>query len=166
MKLEWDFSELYKFADNLGDISRFDAFCKTAAEDIAKLLKRMLKKNTPVDYGNLRARWDTDNVGVLAMQNSTGFEITLINRTKYAVWVNDGHKQQPGRFIPGYWVGKHFRYDPSVRGYDPKKRKGLVLRKSFVKGRFFVEKSLLQLENGRQIEKIIYKQLQNWWKGL
>ena len=157
MKLEWDFQELFDFGDRISDIARFESFCKTATEEVAKILLRMLKRNTPVDYGNLQARWDSDNVGYTARQTARGFEVVLINGMKYARWVNDGHKQRPGRFIPGYWEGKHFRYDPTATG-------GMVLKKPWVQGRFFVEKSLLQLENGRQFEQIIYKHLQKWWK--
>ena len=117
----------------------------------------MLKNNTPVDYGNLRAGWDTYNLDFYAVRTSTGFQVSLVNGATYAVWVNDGHKQRPGRFIPGYWEGNHFRYDPNAKG-------GMVLKQSWVKGRFFVEISISQLAESKQIEQIIYKHLQKWWK--
>ena len=159
MKIEWDFHEFSEFAGRLTDFNKFDLVCKSATEEIVKILQTMLKANTPVDFGTLRAGWDTYNTMFYAVRTTNGFEVSLVNGTKYAVWVNDGHKQRPGRFIPGYWEGNHFRYDPTAS-------EGMVLKNSWVKGRFFVEISIAQLENGEQIESIIYKKLQDWWKGL
>ena len=157
MKAEWDFHELTDFSKRLGDLARFESFCQIAIKEITTILQQMLKNNTPVDYGNLRAGWDTYNLNFYAVRTSTGFQVSLVNGAKYAVWVNDGHKQRPGRFIPGYWEGKHFRYDPNAKG-------GMVLKQAWVKGRFFVEISLSQLAESKQIEQILYKQLQKWWK--
>ena len=53
-------------------------------------------------------------------------------RVEYARWVNDGHSQQPGRFIPGVWSGDRFIYTP---GADS----GMVLKASFVEGSHFFD---------------------------
>ena len=54
---------------------------------------------------------------------------------EYAKWVNDGHRQQPGRFIPGYWEGNHFRYSPGAKS-------GMVLKASFVAGSHYFDRSV------------------------
>lgn len=159
MKLEWDIHEITDFARNLGNINKFNRFLENATKEIATILLKMMKNRTPVDYGQLKASWDRDNSIIKVERLSNGFEVTLINTTYYARWVNDGHKQRPGRFIPGRWEGKHFRYDPTADG-------GMVLKAPRVKGKFFVEIPILQLENSRQLNSIIYKNLQNWWKEL
>lgn len=116
----------------------------------------MLIKHTPVDFGTLQAFWRTDeNYAYTVDQTSKGFTVTLYNRAQYATWVNDGHRQRPGRFIPGYWEGNHFRYDPNADG-------GMVLKRSWVKGRFFVEKSVTETEPN--LEKLIERELTKWWK--
>ena len=61
--------------------------------------------------------------------------ITIKSPAYYARWVNDGHSQRPGRFIPGSWKGGEFEY-------NPKSKTGMVLKKSFVPGQHFVEKSM------------------------
>ncbi len=159
MKIEWDFKELFDFRDNLDDVARFNKHLEAATKEIAERLHRMLIKNTPVDFGNLQMGWKTsENYSYMVERKDNQFEVTLINRTLYALWVNDGHKQRPGRFIPGYWEdSRHFRYDPNCSG-------GMVLKQPWVKGRFFVETSFVQLESSTQIEKIVYKHLQKWWK--
>lgn len=157
MKFEWDFHELFDFRDALMDTAMFNEYCEKITKEIVAVLHKALINNTPVDFGTLQAFWQTDeNYAYLVERKNGGFEVTLINKAKYATWVNDGHKQRPGRFIPGYWVGNHFRYDPNADG-------GMQLKKSWVDGRFFVENSILQVENSSQLDKIIYKELNKWF---
>ena len=56
-------------------------------------------------------------------------------KEEYAPWVNEGHDQQPGRFIPGEWKGDRFIYDPDAKT-------GMVLKKSHVEGLHFLEHGL------------------------
>lgn len=157
MKLEWDFQELFNFGNKVKDTGEFEKYIKVAVREIAKKLHQMLITNTPVDYGTLQAFWKTDeNYSYVVEATGSGYEVTLINQAVYALWVNDGHRQRPGRFIPGYWEGKHFRYDPNANG-------GMVLKKPWVQGRFFVEKSILQVENSTILEKILNQQLNKWF---
>ena len=41
---------------------------------------------------------------------------------------------------------------------------GLTLKKSCVMGRFFVETSILQLENSSKLETILNKELRKWFR--
>lgn len=157
MKLKWDLSEWIGFADRLGDVEEYNKYMKTATQKISKKLHEMLILETPVDFGNLQQGWKTaENYSYMVKTVGNMFEVTLINRTLYALWVNDGHKQRPGRFIPGYWEGKHFRYDPNANT-------GMRLKKSWVHGRFYVERSILTVEHSNTIDKIIEKELRNWF---
>ena len=156
MRVRYDFEELWAFRDKLSDVQKFNESISLIAKEIAKKLHQMLIKHTPVDFGTLQAFWQTaENYSYVTEQTAEGFVVTLYNRATYATWVNDGHRQQPGRFIPGYWVGSKFRYDPTANG-------GMVLSKPFVEGRFFVEKSIIETEP--VVLRIIEKQLDRWWK--
>ena len=95
---------------------------KLTAQDLI----RNLQIRSPVDYGLLR-QW--------AVTEQSDTEITIQSPARYAGWVNYGHSQQPGRFIPGKWNGSHFRYSPDAKT-------GMVLKKSYVPGKHFVEASL------------------------
>ena len=68
-----------------------------------------------------------------------GLTLTVGTHVKYAKWVNDGHRQQPGRFVPGVWSGKRFTYIPGART-------GMVLKASFVQGSHFFDKSVQVLQ--------------------
>ena len=156
MKVVCEFDELLNFTNKISSLENFEKYVQLAAKDIAKHLHKMLIKHTPVDFGTLQSFWQTEeNYAYAVKQLGNGFEITLYNRAEYATWVNDGHRQRPGRFVPGYWEGNHFRYDPNANG-------GMVLKRSWVQGRFFVEKSIVETEP--VVEQLITKQLNKWWK--
>ena len=91
---------------------------------------RILIRNSPVDHGVLKG-W--------AVTSRTDDSITIQSPAAYARWVNDGHPQQPGRFIPGVWNGDKFEY-------IPKNKTGMVLKASHVEGKHFVEDSISDVE--------------------
>lgn len=157
MKIEWDLSDLFDFSDKLGEYSRYETELKRATKEIAHELQRRIKQHTPIgDTWALINGWDKNDFAV--RQVGKGFEVLLVNPTEYATWVNDGHRQKPGRFIPGHFLSGRFYYDPTADG-------GMVLRQPFVKGRLFVEKGILDLENTTLVESIIQKHLEKWWEG-
>jgi hypothetical protein len=61
--------------------------------------------------------------------------LTVGTRVEYAKWVNKGHPQRPGRFIPGVWNGDRFEYIPGAKT-------GMVLKASKVEGSHFFDKSV------------------------
>ena len=66
--------------------------------------------------------------------------LTVGTNVEYAQWVNDGHSQQPGRFIPGFWQGGRFIYQPGAST-------GMVLKASFVEGSHFFDSAERDMEN-------------------
>lgn len=92
-----------------------------------------------IDTGELLASFTKGGAGNIYQLDAGGLTLTIGTNVKYANWVNKGHSQTPGRFIPGVWEGKHFRYIPGART-------GMVLKASFVRGSFFFDKSVQVLE--------------------
>lgn len=141
MKIEWDFSELIDFANNLQDTHTLETALMTATQNIAKVLHGHLLEQTPVDTGNLRKMWSAgDNLLFTVEKVNNGYQVTLINDARrnskdgfaYGLAVNDGHKT------------------PSGNGW--------------VMGRFFVENSItLTLP---QVEQIVMNELQKWWDSV
>jgi len=91
---------------------------------------RVLVGNSPVDHGRLKG-WFVESI--------SDEEAVIKTPAEYARWVNDGHSQQPGRFIPGEWGGSRFNYNPSSKT-------GMVLVAPFVEGQHFVEDSIADVE--------------------
>lgn len=156
MYVEFDFSEFYDFAEKLSD-SKLEETFERITKDIAQALLKRIKGYTPtLDYDLINA-WNDNKL--LVTETETGYEVLLVNKMEYATWVNDGHKQRPGRFIPGYWANtRRFVYVPNYDG-------GMVLKKSWVQGKFFVEKGITSLTATKEIESIIMRELQKWWEG-
>lgn len=61
----------------------------------------------------------------------------------YAGYVNDGHwtntKGVAQRFVPGYWDGDRFIYDPAAKG-------GMVLKQKWVEGKHYWDSALRILD--------------------
>ena len=113
-----------------GHIGHLDDLMKETIREglksTAKVMLNELQSRSPVDHGLLK-QW--------AVTSQTDTEVKIQSPAKYAGYVNYGHPQQPGRFIPGTWQGDKFRY-------NPKAKTGMVLKKSHVKGKKFVEASI------------------------
>lgn len=92
-----------------------------------------------VDKGKLLASFAKGGGGNIYVLNTGGLTLTIGTNVEYAKWVNDGHRQKPGRFVPGVWEGNHFRYVPGAKT-------GMVLKASFVQGSHFFDKSVQVLE--------------------
>lgn len=145
MKIKWDLSELTKFAENLSDFEVFDKCARQITKELAKELHEMLFQNTPVKTGNLCAAWGgSENYAYTIKKFGNGYQITLTNNGanddgfRYGLAVNDGHYSYNQFGGPYRWV----------------------------KGRFFVEKSVLQTANSAQVEQLIMKELQKWWDSV
>lgn len=143
MKANWDLHEWTDFSARMVDLAKFDKHSQIIAKELAKVLHRMLFQNTPVKTGNLCAAWGgSDNYAYTIQSLDYGYKITLKNQGandknfRYGLAVNDGHWSYNQYGGPYKWV----------------------------QGSFFVEKSILQTANSIQLEQLLMKQLQKWWK--
>lgn len=110
----------------------------TIKELAARLLRKVIKR-TPSDTGNLRRNWTVSDV----RKNGENYEIEISNSTEYASYVEFGHRQTPGRFVPA--IGKR-------------------LKKSWVKGKFMLTISESELQ--KQAPAVIEKKITEWLKKL
>lgn len=139
------------------DTSQLDAFARSveaAAADLPQYTRRFLEERGEefldivqmaiedagnIDTGKLLGAFVKGGDGNIWTMDAGGFSLTIGTNVKYAQWVNDGHRQKPGRFIPGYWQGEHFRYNPGAST-------GMVLKASFVTGSHYFDRSIQVLE--------------------
>ena len=153
MKLKWDLHELTDFADRLHDLSKFQEVCKRLVKQLARELQEMLFAQTPVKTGQLATGWGgSENYAykIEALRNS--YKVTLYNRVPYAKFVNDGH----------------YSYNQYGGPYEVKRRTVPYTQgngdSTFVYGHFFVEKSILLLENSDKLDKLLEKELEGWFR--
>lgn len=110
-----------------------------AGEEFLNIVQGAIESAGNVDKGKLLASFTKGGSGNIWELNLGGLTLTIGTNVEYAQWVNDGHRQSPGRFIPGFWEGGHFRYSPGAKS-------GMVLKASFVAGSHFFDKSVQVLE--------------------
>ena len=136
MSVRVDTQELRQFKEKLESINT-DSLLKEIAADLAARLLRKVKKRTPVDTGELRQNWQVSNIRL--------FErfcvVEIYNSTEYAEYVEFGHRQTPGRYVPA--IGKR-------------------LKKAWVPGKFMLTLSTKELENIK--DRIIRQKVEAWLK--
>ena len=123
MGITVDVSQIEGFQDKiraLNGIQR-DMFFRESCMDGANRLVALVKPLTPVRHGTLRMGWDNalGGLGASTVAKTQGAEqsysVTVENATPYASYVEYGHRQTPGRYVPAIgkrlvasWVeGKH-----------------------------------------------------------
>ena len=85
---------------------------KKSVKNVGETYKRNAEANTPVKTGDLRRSWQL--IGPIF--SGADITIELRNSKNYASFVENGHRQAPGRYVPAIckrlkvsWVpGQHF----------------------------------------------------------
>lgn len=106
-----------------------------AGEEFLDIVQEYIQSLNNVDTGKLLASFTKGGAGNIWEMNTDGLTLRIGTYVEYAKWVDIGHRQQPGRFIPGFWEGKHFRYSPGAKT-------GMVLKASFAKGSHYFSRSV------------------------
>lgn len=156
-----DTKDLERLRDQLKGVqgrAQMDTFCRKAARELAARLLRKVVSRTPVgDYsetyeltedgdlvesgrqgGELRRAWLWDNT--LEVSHTGGvYKVEVKNSKEYASYVEYGHRQEPGRYVPA--IAKQ-------------------LKSSWVEGRFMLTKS--EEEIRRIAPKFLEKELEKW----
>lgn len=92
--IQVDVSELEAFQARLNALNsgQVKVFLSDALKEIGNQMLNLVKARTPVRSGTLRGGW--------TVQGGGGLSITIINTVYYASYVEYGHRQTPGRFVP------------------------------------------------------------------
>lgn len=97
---------------------------------------------------------DGNNLWELTEGNLT---LEVGSTLEYAGYVNDGHWTNPKgvdrRFVPGYWQGDRFVYDPNAKG-------GMVLKQHFVDGKPYFDSAIRILD--KMLPSFLDEKLQEW----
>lgn len=97
-----------------------------------------------------------DGDGVWEMHEG-GLSLLIGTNVNYAAYVNDGHwtnKQGvPVRWVPGYWQGDRFVYDPGANT-------GMGLKQQWVEGTGYWDNALAMFE--KLFAKSLDRRLQEW----
>lgn len=155
MKLKWDVRELTNFGNRIGDFEKFLSYQENVCKEIADVLRKMLKANTPVLTGKLKAGWGNDKTSYKVKRKGTVFEVALENKVEYARWVNDGHRSFNQFGGPYFVQNRTPKIAPEYNTIDDG---------TYVFGHFFVEISVYKVENSKELENILYQELEKWFR--
>lgn len=109
-----DFRQFKEFQEKLQKLEQtdFEAFCEASAKELAARLLAKVVKRTPTGKhaleegkmgGTLKRGW---SIGAMEKRGNM-YWIEVINPTFYASYVEYGHRQQPGLFVPA--IGKRLK---------------------------------------------------------
>ena len=107
---------------------------KKSVKNVGETYKRNAEANTPVKTGDLRRSWQLKG----PIFAGADISIELRNSKNYASFVENGHRQTPGRYVPA--IGKR-------------------LKASWVPGQHFLQKATKQTSN--QIPQLITPVMDN-----
>lgn len=147
MKMKWDAKELIEFGNRIADEHEFESKLMTITQDVARALHEALKTNTPVLTGNLRKMWSTqENLSFTVKKVGKGYEVELVNEARNTV--DMGLYRSSPNSPNGYMYGTAVNDGHYSRGGG------------WVRGRFFVENSILDTEE--KLNSLVMQELEKW----
>lgn len=156
----FDYRQVKQFRDNLEQLEREkDEFLQSCAKELAARLLTLVIRRTPKDTGTLKRGWTTQRAGSGAegLKSNSGrqfaetikvhhfgdtYVVEIINPVEYASYVEYGHRQQPGRYVPAL---------------------GVRLKKGWVKGKWMMTVSEKEIQAAAP--QILEKKLEKWLRG-
>lgn len=156
----FDYRQVKQFRDNLEQLDREkDEFLQSCAKELAARLLALVIRRTPKDTGALKRGWTTQRAGSGAegLKSNSGrqfaetmkvhhfgdtYVVEIINPVEYASYVEYGHRQQPGRYVPAL---------------------GVRLKKGWVKGKWMMTVSEKEIQAAAP--QILEKKLEKWLRG-
>ena len=110
--IELDVSELVGFKERLLEDYNRENMLYELAQKMMELVREVAKENTPVDTGNLRKSWSTDNLFLDVVKVGNTYTVSIENKAYnargdggfYASFVEEGYHSRSGRWIPGHWM--------------------------------------------------------------
>lgn len=126
-----DYRELVEFKKRLEALKANELLESMTKEAGNRLLAKVIDR-TPVDTGELRQGWFNKKNPSDVVTDGFNYTTKISNNVGYASYVEFGHRQEPGRYVPA--IGKR-------------------LKKAWVDGQYFLTKSEMELE--RELPQLI-----------
>lgn len=161
--VEFDMSEFRAFFDRMekaakGDFRKeFELFLEGIGNEFLRILQDEIGRRKVVDSRQLLASFERGGNGNVWELTDGGLTLEVGTNIDYASYVNDGHltntKGVERRWVPGYWQGDRFIYDPSAET-------GMLLKQHWVEGKHYWESALRILNE--IYPDILEAKLQEW----
>ena len=154
---------LSSFIDSLNRAAKgefkkeLELFLEGIGMEFLRITSEEIVRRKVLDTRQLLTSFDKGSEGNVWRITDGGLTLEVGTSVKYAKYVNDGHWLNPKgvdrRFVPGYWDGDRFIYDPSSD-------EGMTLKQQWVPGSHYWESGLRILE--KLYPQFLDKKLQEW----
>lgn len=161
--IDIDVSELQNFFARIeraakGDFRKeLELFLEGLGNEFLRVIQDEIERRKVMDSRLLLASFEKDAEGNVWKLEESGLTLEIGTNVEYAKYVNDGHWKNPKgveqRFVPGYWEGDRFIYDPSSKS-------GMVLKQDWVPGKPYFDSALRILD--KMYPSLLEKKLQEW----
>ena len=132
-----DFSDFRRFFDQMDRAARgglrheLEVFLEGLAYEFLRMVQgEFINRNKNTGYGQLLNSFTKDDTNNIWRYVDDRLTIEIGSSLEYASYVNDGHRTldpaqekyfvlatgEKARFVPGYWQGERFIYDPAAEG--------------------------------------------------
>ncbi|MCD8216693.1 MAG: HK97 gp10 family phage protein [Clostridiales bacterium] len=139
-----DTSEMRQFFEKLGGAKEdfqkeMQQWLEALGNDFLTTVQEEIIRRQVMDTRLLLVSFQKGAEGNVWSMTDGGLTLEVGTNVKYADWVENGHRQQPGRFVPGHWSGDRFIYTPGAS-------EGMVLKSSWVEGKHYFESAVRIIE--------------------
>lgn len=161
--VEFDMSEMREFFQTLekaakGDFRKeMELFLEGLGNEFLRILQDEIIRRQVMDSRLLLASFEKDGDGNVWRMQEGGLVLEVGTNLDYAGYVNDGHwtntKGVERRWVPGYWQGDRFVYDPAADS-------GMMLKQHWVEGKHYWDSALRILN--QIYPELLERKLQEW----
>lgn len=161
--VEFDMSEFREFFKTMeraakGDFRKeIETYLEAIGFDFLKVVQDEIIRRKVMDTRLLLASFSKGADGNVWELTDGGLTLEVGTNVNYASYVNDGHwtntKGVERRWVPGYWKGDRFVYDPAAET-------GMLLKQKWVEGAHFFESAIRIYNKVFQAELDV--KLQEW----
>lgn len=143
--VEIDMGEFRAFFENMeraakGDFRKeLELFLEASGFEFLRILQDEIKQRQVLDSRQLLASFEKGAENNVWELTDGGLTLEVGTNLDYAGYVNDGHwtntKGVARRWVPGYWDGDRFIYDPAAES-------GMMLKQHWVEGKHYWDSAL------------------------
>ena len=161
--MEFDMREFREFFQRMekaaqGDFRKeLELYLEGIGNEFLRIVQDEIIRREVIDSRQLLASFHRNADGNLWEISDGGLTLEVGSSVNYAGYVNDGHwttrKGVKQRFVPGYWNGDRFIYDPSAEG-------GMVLKQHWVEGAHYFQSALRILD--KIYPELLETKMQEW----
>lgn len=161
--MDIDMSEFREFFGSVEKAAKgefrkeIEVFLEGLGNEFLRIVQDEIVRRGALDSRLLLASFEKGADGNVWSIEEGGLVLEVGTNVDYAGYVNDGHwtntKGVERRWVPGYWNGDRFIYDPAAET-------GMLLKQHWVKGKHYFDSALRIL--GRIYPELLETKLQEW----